>query len=423
MAIMDLSNCTLYCIFVRNFGGSFRKVAEDIPRLKEFGIDLVWLLPIHPIGTLKRKGSLGSPYAIQDYRSVNPEFGTLDDFIALCDTVHACGMRILIDVVYNHTSPDSVLVSEHPEWFYRTADGSFGNRIGDWTDIVDLDYSHPDLWDYQIETLKYWAKYVDGFRCDVAPLVPLKFWKRARAEVEQIRPGCVWLAESVEPEFVSWCRKNGIGCLTDSELYEAFDICYDYDIYPDFLRYVQGEISLETYVSLLNRQEELYPSPSLKLRFTENHDRERTAFLFPDRRTRENWMAWTFFQRGLPLLYCGQEWAAARRPGLFDPDPVTRDGEPVHGTFLRNLINLKKDPLFGQSCCVSAALPGDVIRSVRSLEKKQAIGIFSLKGAAASVQVPVRDGSYRNEIGGGSVSVRDGTVRTDGSPVIFLSEE
>ena len=418
---MDLSNCTLYCVFVRNFGGSFRKVAEDVPRLKELGIDLIWLLPIHPIGADKRKGSLGSPYAIRDYRAVNPEYGTLEDFIFLCDTVHSHGMKLMIDVVYNHTSPDSVLAKKHPEWFYKTPEGGFGNRIGDWTDIVDLDYSHPALWDYQLETLKYWAQYVDGFRCDVAPLVPLDFWKRARREVETVRPGCIWLAESVEPEFVAWCRKQDIPCLTDSELYEAFDVCYDYDVYPSFLRYASGEILLNTYVSLLNEQEDRYPAPRLKLRFTENHDRERTASLFPDVKTRENWIAWSFFQRGLPMLYCGQEWAADHRPGLFDADPVKRDGEPAHAALFRQLISLRKLPLFGQGLCHSEAVSGDCILSVRELEDLTAVGVFSMHGAAASIRVPLNDGEYRNELSGHSVKVEGGSVWTDGTPLILLS--
>lgn len=117
-------------------------------------------------------------------------------------------MKCMIDVVYNHTSPDSWLAEHHPEYFYRKPDGKMGNRVGDWTDVVDLDYGNRELWDYQIETLKYWAEMVDGFRCDVAPLVPLEFWKKAREEVEKVRPDCVWLAESSEPDFVRWLRKG-----------------------------------------------------------------------------------------------------------------------------------------------------------------------------------------------------------------------
>lgn len=210
-----LKNQMMYQVFVRNYSpeGTFKKVEERLDEIKALGTDIIWLMPIHPIGTVKRKGSLGSPYAISDYRAVNLEFGTMEDFKSLVKEIHARGMKCIIDVVYNHTSPDSLLSKEHPEWFYHKEDGSFGNRVGDWTDIIDLDYGNRDLWDYQIETLKMWAEIVDGFRCDVAPLIPLEFWLKARAEVETVRPGCIWLSESVEPGFITYMRGRGITAL------------------------------------------------------------------------------------------------------------------------------------------------------------------------------------------------------------------
>ena len=225
-------NQIMYSVFVRNHTpeGTFEGVRRDLPRIRGLGVDVIWLLPIHPIGEKARKGVLGSPYAIRDYRAVNPEYGTLDEFRRLVDEVHRLGMKCIIDVVYNHTSPDSVLAQEHPEWFYHKEDGSFGNRVGDWSDIIDLDYRDRGLWTYQIETLNYWASMVDGFRCDVAPLVPLGFWREARAAVESVRPGCLWLAETVEPSFIASLRAEGFGCLSDCQTYEAFDICYDYEI-------------------------------------------------------------------------------------------------------------------------------------------------------------------------------------------------
>ena len=140
-----LRNQMMYQIFVRNYSdeGTFAQVEKDLDRIKALGTDIVWLMPIHPIGEAQRKGTLGSPYAISDYRAVNPEFGTLEDFKSLVAAIHDRDMRCIIDVVYNHTSPDSVLSREHPEWFYHKPDGSFGNRVGDWTDIIDLDYSLP----------------------------------------------------------------------------------------------------------------------------------------------------------------------------------------------------------------------------------------------------------------------------------------
>lgn len=418
---MNLRNMTLYSIFVRNDGGTFAAVERDLPRLKALGVDAVWLLPIHPIGSEKRKGTLGSPYAIKDYRAINPEFGTMDDFTHLCDAAHALGLKVLIDVVYHHTSPDSVLVKAHPEYFYRKPDGSFGNHVGDWTDIIDLDFTVKPLWDELIDTLCFWAQYVDGFRCDVASLVPLEFWLEARRRVEAVRPGCIWLAESVEHGFIRYNRDQGLDALSDSELYQAFDICYDYDIYEDFLAYAQGRVTLREYVAALVRQESTYPADYVKLRFTENHDRLRTAFLFPDRTVRENWLSWTFFQKGMPLLYSGQEWAPNHTPTLFDPDPVAKDGEPMHEALLKTLIAMKKDPLFADGVYTIEAKERDVIVSTWTKGDRKAIGVFSMRGQSAAVPVPLADGSYPNLLNGRSYPVDYGTVSTAGEPIILFA--
>ena len=151
-------NQVIYSVFVRAHTpeGTFQALRRDLPRIRDLGAGIIWLMPIHPIGETARKGTLGSPYAIRDYRAVNPEFGTLEDFRSLVDDIHRLGMGCIIDVVYHHTSPDSLLAREHPDWFYHREDGSFGNKVGDWSDIIDLDYTCRELWDYQIETLCYW---------------------------------------------------------------------------------------------------------------------------------------------------------------------------------------------------------------------------------------------------------------------------
>ena len=302
-----LRNQVMYQVFVRNFSeeGTFAAVQGRLDEIKALGTDIIWFMPIHPIGKQMRKGTLGSPYAISDYRAVNPEFGSLSDFKSLVGAIHGKGMKCIIDVVYNHTSPDSVLSAEHSEWFYHRPDGSFGNRVGDWTDIIDLDYNNKDLWDYQIETLKYWAGIVDGFRCDVAPLIPLEFWLKAREEVETVREGCIWLSESVEPGFITYMRGRGMTALSDSEIFQAFDMAYDYDVYGAMKAYLDGSGSLEAYAGALNRQEYTFPDNYVKLRFLENHDQPRARFLIPDENRLRAWTAFLFFQKG-PRTAIGQ---------------------------------------------------------------------------------------------------------------------
>ncbi|MCI8838748.1 MAG: alpha-amylase [Oscillospiraceae bacterium] len=413
-------NQVIYSIFVRNHTteGTFEGVRRDLPRIRGLGVDVIWLLPIHPIGEKARKGVLGSPYAIRDYRAVNPEYGTLDDFRRMVDEAHRLGMRCVIDVVYNHTSPDSVLAAEHPEWFYHKEDGSFGNRVGDWSDIIDLDYTDRGLWAYQIETLKYWASMVDGFRCDVAPLVPLGFWREARAAVESVRPGCLWLAETVDPDFISALRAEGFGCLSDCQTYEAFDICYDYDIYPVFRDYLDGAVPLARYAEAVNRQEVTYPANYSKLRFLENHDQARAAFLVPDGPSLLNWTAFSFFQKGTGFIYAGQEAGCAHLPNLFYKDPVDWTG-PDRSEQFRRLCALKKHPLMADSAYTVQALPGDVLYAVHRKGGRRLAGVFSVRGGKALVRVDVPDGWYENLFDGGRVEVKDARVSCRGVPVII----
>ena len=423
----DLRNQVMYCVFVRQYSkeGTFRRVQEDLPRIRSLGADIIWLMPIHPIGKVHRKGSLGSPYAIRDYRAVNPEYGTMEDFRELADAIHALGMKCIIDVVYNHTAPDSVLAAEHPDWFYHRPDGSFGNRIGEWTDIIDLDYSNKELWKYQIGTLQMWAGIVDGFRCDVAPLIPLEFWLEARREVEKVHPGCLWLSESVEPAFTRDNRRRGMTCLSDAEICQAFDISYEYDIFNDWIRHLTGEIPLAEYLEKVNQQEYIYPGNYVKLRFLENHDRPRAAFVLPDERVRRNWTAFQFFQKGMPLIYNGQETENVRRPGLFDKDLVDwNTGKDITG-LLSRLAEIKRHPLMRDGAYSVRDAGNGIIAAEymrrdcdQLIEAKRLIGLFSTHGTAGIVRLDVPDGTYRNLLDG-EIRAEQGLVSTDGRPVIF----
>jgi glycosidase len=419
----NLRNQVMYSVYVRQYSkeGTFKKVQEDLDRIRALGVDIIWLLPIHPTGEKCRKGSLGSPYAIKDYRAVNPEFGTMDDFAQLTQAIHLHGMKCIIDVVYNHTSPDSWLSQHHPEWFYRKADGSFGNKIGEWADIIDLDYTQTGLWDYQIESLKQWATLVDGFRCDVAPLIPLAFWLRAREEVAKVRPSCIWLSESVEPAFTLDNRARGMVSLSDSEIYQAFDVSYEYDIYTDFIKYLTGKCSLAEYADKINQQEYIYPDSYVKLRFLENHDRQRAAFIIPCDKERRNWTAFLYFQKGMTLLYNGQETENTFRPSLFDKNDILWDtGRDITPVLFR-LFEIKKDPLFTNSSYHVSDAGNGVLKAVHKTAGRQMIGLFSTKGKPALVWVDVPEGSYVNLIDGSIVSVEGGLMPICGEPVIICA--
>lgn len=417
----DLRNMVIYSIFVRQYSeeGTFEAVRKDLKRIRSLGTDIIWLMPIHPIGEKNRKGSLGSPYAIRDYRAVNPDLGTMDDFKNLVADIHALGMKCIIDVVYNHTSPDSVLASEHPEWFYHKSDGSFGNRIGDWTDIIDLDYTKLPLWDYQIETLNQWASIVDGFRCDVAPLVPLDFWLKARRETAAVNPDCIWLAETVEPDFIYQNRMHNINCLSDAEIYQAFDISYDYDIYFDYAAYLTGSGTLSAYVNEINRQETIYPENYVKLRLLENHDRMRASALVPDEQALRSWTAFMYFQKGSALIYNGQEVMNPCRPDLFEKDAINWETGHDMSEFMEKLKNIKKLSVFTDSSYHVEAAGNDAVIAAHTSGTECVMGIFQLKNSRLPVRVPLPEGDYTDLITERTITVKDNMIQSYGEPVIL----
>ncbi len=416
-----LQQQVIYSLYVRSHTpeGTFRAVIPDLDRIRALGVDIIWFLPIHPIGVQGKKGSLGCPYANRDYRSVNPAYGTLEDFRALVDAIHARGMKVLIDVVYNHTSPDAVLFQEHPEFYYRDAQGRPGNQYGDWADVIDLDYAVPALWDYQIESLRYWAGIVDGFRCDVATLVPLPFWRAARKAVAEVNPRCIWLAETVHRSFGALARRLGLPASRDSEAYDAFDIEYDYDIREVFDAVLRKQAPLSQWIDLLEYQEAVYPENYNKLRCLENHDQPRIASVIREESDLVNHTALLYFLKGTTLLYAGQEWADTHQPSLFEQEPIDRHTGRDLSPLLRRLREIKgrfspEDAFWGAA---------DDDRRIALLRRGRFAGVFSLDSRAGEVRLPekleIPDGDYTDLIGGETVSVRGGRLVCSGRPLIF----
>jgi len=418
----NLRQQLIYSVFTRNYGptGTFKAVQADLPRIKALGTDMIWLMPMYPIGAMNRKGTLGSPYAIKDYRAINPELGSMADFINLTKAIHAQGMRVMIDIVYNHTSPDSKLRQVHPEWFFRKADGRFGNRVADWSDIIDLDYSNHDLWAYQIETLKQWATYVDGFRCDVAPLVPLDFWLAARQALADYKPGLVWLAESNDSGFLKQVRDSGFEDLSDSELYQAFDMVYDYDVLDDLHATAMGERSLGEFARILMKQDVTFPKNYVKMRFLENHDVPRAASYLRDPQLLRNWLAFNLFEKGSGLIYAGEEFGADHLPSLFDADPVALQGPVDLTATIQRITSVKHNQLF-VSGAYSVQPVNDQVMAIRyQAAGKVALGYFALRPFSGTISCELADGQYRNQLTGQVIDVTDHQVSLDNEPLIFV---
>jgi hypothetical protein len=413
-------NLVIYEVYVRNHGphGTFADVEADLPRIQSMGVDVVWFMPIHPIGKVKHKGTLGCPYSISDYRAINPLYGTRADFARLIERAHALDLKVMMDVVYNHTAHDSVLVHEHPEWFHQDEHGRPVTTVPDWSDVIDLKHPNEALSAYLIETLQGWAKLgVDGFRCDVASLLPQDFWMQARRDVAKVKPGVIWLAESVHAGFVGYRRAMGLSAISDSELYSAFDLTYDYDIWPIWQAAAVGKVVVSRFLEMLRYQDAIYPANFVKLRYVENHDQARVMAIAPTRAQALAWTAFQAFNKGAFLIYGGQESAATHTPSLFDADRVAWGSYELQ-PFLTLLAHLKKDPaqVAGRFALVEAE---PAIQATWYLPGNSLYGVFNVGATRGEVQVRVPDGPYTDLLSGADVRVQGGHMPIPGTAAIL----
>lgn len=408
---LHFRNMVIYQVYVRNHGpnGTFADVEVDLERIRDMGVDVVYFMPIHPIGKLNKKGGLGCPYSIRDYEEVNPEYGTRADFKNLIDHAHALGLKVMIDVVYNHTAHDSRLVAEHPQWFHQDAEGNPITTVPEWSDVIDLKFEDPALQVYLIGVLQDWVRLgVDGFRCDVASLLPLGFWQQARQAVAEVKEGVIWLAESVHVAFIAHRRQYGLLAVSDSELYTAFDLTYDYDIWPIWQAAVRGDEPASGYLEALRMQDCIYPGNYVKMRCVENHDQLRIMKLASTAKQARAWTALMAFNKGAFFVYAGQESGARRRPTLFDIDKVDW-GEYREMDFISRLMEMKKAEAMQQGHLIwTTAEP--VVQAVWCNGDDSLYGFFNVGGVDGDVEVLLSDGTYKNLLDDSIVRVYGGRM-------------
>lgn len=416
----DYRSLVIYEVYVRSHSpqGTFQGVTDDLARIKDLGVDMLWLMPIHPIGRLNRKGALGCPYSIADYYNVNPEYGRMEDFKALIRIAHTLDLKVMIDVVYNHTSHDAVLLKDHPGWYHSGPDGRPVTTVPEWSDVIDLDYSHPELWPYLISALEQWAGLgVDGFRCDVASIVPLDFWLQARAAVARVNPHVIWLAESVEARWVAQRRGQGLTASSDSQLYQAFDITYDYDIFRAWKAVLAGTLDLQYYLDLLRFQDCIYPENFVKMRCVENHDNNRIMASANSPAQALAWSAFQAFNKGAWLIYAGQESGAAHLPSLFEKDPI-RWGDYALADFHRRLAALKKEPAVARGELIWSRKEPAVL-GIWYAPGGSPAGIFNVDGNSGEMETGLPDGIYPELLSGGSISIQNGRAFLPQSAAAF----
>ena len=367
----------IYEVYFRSFSkdGDIISFTKRLPELKELGIDIIWLMPIHLIGHLKRKGPLGSPYAIRDYYRINSEYGNKEAFNELVIESHKLGMRVVLDFVANHTANDHIEKKNHPDWFQQDKNGKFTRKISGWSDVIDLNYDNKDVREYIKNAALYWVKEfdVDGYRCDVAGMVPEDFWVDVRRELLKIKPDLLMLAEWEDPEMHL----------------KTFDVTYDWLLYYKLYDIYNGSASAQEAVDLLIKRQKYFPTNALRLRFLENHDQARATYKFGVPSFKP-FAAFIFTIDGLPLIYNGQEVGDPKFLTLFDKNAINWKMKGAHEirTFYKSLINLRKSNLVfteGETIKIDNTRPKQIVSFCRKTNEQMAIILLNLSDKESPV--------------------------------------
>ena len=330
-----IKDAVIYEIFERQYSqkGDFNAITNDLDRLKTLGVTVLWLMPIHPIGKLKAKGTIGSPYAVKDYYAINPDYGTKADLQKLISEAHKRGMKVIIDIVANHTAWDSVMM-KNPAFYTHNDKGEIVSPVADWADVADLNYDNPETRKYMTEMLVSWIRDydLDGFRCDVAFFVPTDFWENARKEIDKIKPETIWIAEAETADL----------------LLNAFNLDYSWAIHSALTNVLQGNQPASEIRKVWETQKAEMPKNSLLMRFSDNHDERRAIARFGEKGAfAAQTLAFTL--DGVPMIYNGMEagdTTESGSPALFEKLPIFwqfAERRPEFPRFYKSMIELRKN--------------------------------------------------------------------------------
>ncbi|MCX6247837.1 MAG: alpha-amylase family glycosyl hydrolase [Bacteroidetes bacterium] len=405
-------NAVIYEVNLRQYTpeGTFKAFEQHLPRLKAMGVDIVWLMPVNPIGIKNRKGTLGSYYSIKDYLGINPEFGTMADFKALVKKIHKLGMYVIIDWVANHSSWDNNLVTEHPEWYTHDSTGRIIPPVPDWADVADLNYDKKELREYMTNALIYWVREadVDGFRCDMAGMLPVSFWNEAVPKIKAIKP-VFMLAEWETPD------------MHDT----AFDMTYSWEVFHLMNDIAQGKKTADLIDTLRIKEAAKFPADAYRMQFTTNHDENSWNGTEYERmgNAAKTFAVLTYTIPGMPLIYSGQESAFNRRLKFFDKDNIDWDGFPLAG-FYTTLDKLKKEnPSLangiagGEMIKVTSDNDHNIYSFLRKKDNNSVFVILNLSPAEQKVTLKgnVYAGDYRDLFDNSAIHI-DGQLAVDMKP-------
>ena len=322
-----LKGANIYEVNIRQYTkeGTFESFQKHLPRLKEMGVKALWLMPVTPISVEIRQGTLGSYYACSSYTQINPEFGNFDDFKNLVNEIHSLGMKIMIDWVANHTGWGHEWTKQHPGWYMKDGKGNFTEE-NNWHDVIDLNYDVKEMRLAMIDAMKFWINDfdIDGFRCDMAHLVPLDFWKQARTACDAVKP-LLWLAECEMVEY-----------------HDVFDITYAWEWMHITEKVVRKESTVNDIYNELHKYSQ-YPKDCYKLFFTANHDENSwngTEYEKYGNAAKAFAVFTCTWNNAVPLIYSGQELPNYKRLKFFEKDEIEWTENIALNDFYKTLLAL-----------------------------------------------------------------------------------
>ncbi len=382
-------NANIYEVNIRQYTkeGTLKAFQKHLARLQKTGVDILWLMPVYPIGEKNRKGSMGSYYSVRDYRKVNPEFGTLEDLKMLVEDAHRRGMHVILDWVANHTAWDNPWAAAHPDWYKKDSSGTFLSPF-DWTDVIQLDYSNKAMRKAMIASMKYWIENanIDGFRCDVAEMVPVDFWEEARAELDSVKP-VFMLAEAEKPELMT----------------KAFDANYAWRLHFLMNEIVQQKKPLSALYDYFRWNDTTFPAYSYRMTFIDNHDENSWKGTVRKRLGDAAQTVAVFMNTipGFPLIYSGQEAGLDKSLAFFEKDEIDWSDLSLSG-FYQQLNQLKhqnpalQNGQYGGKFTILSQAKDNIFAFQRSLNENNIVVLLNLSNKEGKIRPggDVRTGYY-----------------------------
>lgn len=403
-------DANIYEVNIRQFTpeGTFAAFRRQLPRLRKMGIDILWFMPIHPISQTNRKGSLGSPYAVSDYRGINPDFGSLVEFKDIIDEAHEMGFKVVLDWVANHTGHDHIWIKEHPDFYTKDTGGNFqtpydaDGKLTDWTDVVELDYNNPAMRQAMIEDMKFWVREadIDGFRCDVAFLVPDDFWVNARKALDEIKP-VFMLAESEKPEH----RNNG-----------SFDATYAWSYFHLINDVAKGTKNAQNVYECYESDRSRFKK-GFHISFITNHDENSWLGTVTERlgQSSKAMAVLSYTMTGMPMLYGGQEANLNKRLKFFDKDEIEWTDLSLQ-SFYTTLLNAKHDnPALwngkagGQFKRIKTNKDKDILAFSKVKDKNKVVVVVNLSNEPQVIKLDSKDiaGVYNDIFNGMTITLEN----------------